>query len=363
MPVKRASDRRESADDNGRRGSSRRSDEDDRYAYKDDERDDDDRSRRRRSRDDDDDERDERPARRSRDRDDDDDDDRRDRRSSRRRDDDEEEDDDRGRGRSSRRSSRDDDDEEDDRRSRRSASRDDDDRDSDRRPRRDRDDDRRGVKRRDDDDRRGRDERGGGSSAVREGWGGAHKTRDQAGDFASSFKMENDKTYVVKFLDDAPYASFRQHWIDRSGKRSFVCPEDPDDPDSPRCSLCDAGDKVRAQYSFNIVVLEEDAKPTVKSWDVGIRLFQKFERIHKDDRIGPLTRPYFAVSRTGKGTNADTQLSPIKDRDLWDDYGIEELTDGEIDKLMRKRYDRSIIEVPSRRQLKELAEEFSKYDG
>lgn len=172
--------------------------------------------------------------------------------------------------------------------------------------------------------------------------------------------MEGDAVYVIRFLGDAPYATYRQHWLERSGKKSFVCPEDPDDKDGPRCPLCDAGDKTRAQYAFNVIDLTDGAKPQVFSWDVGIRLKNKLEKINNDPRIGPLSANYFAVSRTGKGTNADTQLSPIKERDLWDDYKVEELSEAELERL--KGYDKSIIDVPSSSQLRSLADELLRYD-
>lgn len=214
---------------------------------------------------------------------------------------------------------------------------------------------------RDDGDRGDRRERKA-SSAVRGGWEGAARTQSLSGDYASTFKMDEDKDYVVRFLEDAPYASYRLHWVDRSGKRSFVCPEDPDDPDSPRCPLCDAGDKTRAQYAFNIIDLTGGQKPVVLSWDMGVRLKTKLEKIHKDPRNGPLSDHYYVAKRTGKGTNSDTNVAPIKERDLWDDYHVEELTDDELDTLATRVYDRSIIEVPSRKQLQELADEFSRYD-
>lgn len=197
---------------------------------------------------------------------------------------------------------------------------------------------------------------------MNDGWAGAKRTQAASGDFAANFKLDKEKEYVIRFLDDAPYATYRQHWLERSGKKSFVCPEDPDDDQSPRCPLCDAGDKTRAQYSFNIIDLTGGGKPQVFSWDVGIRLLNKLEKINKDPRIGPLSANYFAVSRTGTGTNADTQLSPIKERDLWDDYKVEELTEEELEALEKKGYDKSIIDVPSKTQLRDLADELTRYD-
>lgn len=197
---------------------------------------------------------------------------------------------------------------------------------------------------------------------MNSGWAGAKKTQDQSSDYAANFKTDVDEKYLIRFLDDEPYASYRQHWLERSGKRSFVCPEDPDDDSTPRCPLCDAGDKPRAQYAFNIVLLEEDQKPRTLSWDVGIKLKQKFERLHKDPKIGPLNNPYFEVCRTGKGGTSDTAVVPVKERDLWDDFGVEPFTEREFEDLQRKGYDKSIVDAPGISQLKELAKELTRYD-
>ena len=198
---------------------------------------------------------------------------------------------------------------------------------------------------------------------MRSGWKGAKQTRDESSDFAPTLKFESGETVVIRFLEDEPYASYHQHWVERQGKRSFVCPEDRNDPKSPRCPLCDVGAERRAQYSFNVVVLEGDSRPVIKSWDVGVRLLKKLETINADKKIGPLTATYFAVTKTGKGTQSDTTPVPVKERDLWDDYEVEPLTEKEFDSLYRKRFDASIVQVPSMQTLRELAKDMTKYDG
>lgn len=198
---------------------------------------------------------------------------------------------------------------------------------------------------------------------MNSGWAGAKKTKDQSSDYAQNFKTDVDVSYVIRFADDGPYAAYRQHWLERSGKRSFVCPEDPDDDKSPRCPLCDVGDKPRAQYAFNVIVMEEDGKPVVRSWDVGIKLFQKFERIAKDPKYDGLNGLYFEVVRTGgKGGSSDTALNPIKERDLYEDFRIEPLTEREFEDLVRKGYDKTIVNIPGVSELKALAKELTKYD-
>jgi hypothetical protein len=318
---------------------SRRDDDEDedRYAPRDE---DEDRGRRRRPRDEDDDD-EERPARRrtrARDDEDDEEDRPRRRRSVRPRDDDE--DDEPKRGGLRRRSSRDDDEEDDDRPARR----------------RHREDD-------DDDEDRPRSSRGSkdtAPAAVKKGWDGAREVADSTSSFANQLKLKEGEPQVIRFLEDEPYAAYKVHWLHRKGKRSFTCIDNPER--DVKCPLCDLGDRARAMYAFNVAVLDPDKKPSVVSWDIGIRLFNQIEKKHKDPKIGPITAPYFAVTRTGKNTQAVTVLEAIKDRDLLDDWDIEPLSKSELRSLKGKLYDRSIVEVQPRKALKEIAAEQSTYD-
>jgi hypothetical protein len=341
---------------------SRRDDDEDedRYAPRDE---DEDRGRRRRPRDEDDDD-EERPARRrtrARDEDDEDEDDRP-RRSRVRDDDDEDDEEDRPRRRRRSVRPRDDDDEDEDDEPkrgglRRRSSRDDDEEDDDRPARRrHREDD-------EEDDDRPRSSRGSkdiAPAAVKKGWDGAREVADSTSSFANQLKLKEGEPQVIRFLEDEPYAAYKVHWLQRKGKRSFTCIDNPER--DVKCPLCDLGDRARAMYAFNVAVLDPDKKPSVVSWDIGIRLFNQIEKKHKDPKIGPITAPYFAVTRTGKNTQAVTVLEAIKDRDLLDDWDIEPLSKSELRSLKGKLYDRSIVEVQTRKALKEIAAEQSTYE-
>lgn len=190
-------------------------------------------------------------------------------------------------------------------------------------------------------------------SVVRTGWGGYRETKAKAGFGADFLKFDDTgEAMLLRFLEGEPFASYRQHWIDRqSGKRSWVCVETD-------CPLCDAGDTPSFRIAFNVLLLS-DGKPINKVWEVGPRLAEQLEAKAKDKRTGPLDRSdiYWAVSRTGKKSKTSYSIDPVKERDLKEDWDVEPLEDRVIKHYRGKMYDSKVIKVPSMKQLKELAAE------
>ena len=89
------------------------------------------------------------------------------------------------------------------------------------------------------------------------GWDRSQKRRDTTGgDFADEWRPEPEERLVL-LLEDEPYVSYGQHWVDErlsmTKKKGFICLEDD-------CPLCDIGDNVRAMYQFNAYVFDGDGK-------------------------------------------------------------------------------------------------------
>lgn len=190
-------------------------------------------------------------------------------------------------------------------------------------------------------------------SVVRAGWDGYRTTKAKSG-FGADFLKFNDsgEAMLIRFLEAAPFASYRQHWIERqSGKRSWVCIEES-------CPLCDAGDTPGFRIAFNVLLLS-DGKPQNKVWEVGPRLAEQLEAKAKDKRTGPLDRDdiYWAVSRTGKKSKTAYSVDPVKARDLKEDWEMEPLEEKAVAFYQGKMYDAKVIKVPTRKQLKEIAAE------
>lgn len=191
---------------------------------------------------------------------------------------------------------------------------------------------------------------------VRSGWAGAEalKSKKAGINYAQNLKL-TEEPILVKFLDDAPYAAYFQHWIERTGQRSFVC---IDDTDPKGCPLCEIDNRPAQRFSFNVVLLSPDEDPVVKSYDVGPRVLDQLRNFNTDSRQGPLSKHYWAISRTGKGTTSATNHQMVRERDL-EDFEVEALTESDLKALKRSAYDESIIKIPTHKDLLAIAEELS----
>jgi hypothetical protein len=83
------------------------------------------------------------------------------------------------------------------------------------------------------------------------------------------------------------------------------------------------------------------------------RLYKTLHAAHFSP-AGPLTKNYWAVSRTGKMQQTVYHLTPIKGRDLMEDWQIDE---AEIEKVIAdmKPYERSVIKEHTWAELDEIA--------
>lgn len=200
------------------------------------------------------------------------------------------------------------------------------------------------------------------SGSIREGWSAGKQTMDATSSYAQAFKPEKDMQ-IIKFLDDKPYASWRRHWVDRQGpqgmtKRAYPCPQTW----GKDCPLCNIGDKVQGVSSFNIILLGDDGVPTLQTWDVGVKLFNVLKNYNADPKVGPLTKGYFGVTKTGgegrrSGGQVQTNVSPISPTALKADYQMDAPSAAEMAKL--KPYTADVIVMPKRSELEEVAQELA----
>lgn len=154
-----------------------------------------------------------------------------------------------------------------------------------------------------------------GMEGIATGWAGAERMRSEHAGFANRLKMK-EETLIGKFGNDEPYATVATHWLrDRKGKQSFIC------IGKDRCPFCAIGDQPRVSYRFNLIVITDRA-PIVYSWEVGVKLLAKLQKAHKHPRFGPLSKMWYAITRSGLGQN-DTEytLSAVKRLDdIVEDY-------------------------------------------
>ena len=154
-------------------------------------------------------------------------------------------------------------------------------------------------------------------TTVQKGWDAVDdRMSTPVGDFPTDFRF-TEEPQLIKFLEDAPFAVYEQHWIERpKGKKSFVCIGD-------ECPLCNVlGDKPRGKFAFNVVVLSGDVTG-VQILTAPPLLVRQLRKINEDDRKGPLSREFWEVSRLGTGPTTSYNLNIVRGRDLEEEWKMD----------------------------------------
>ena len=203
---------------------------------------------------------------------------------------------------------------------------------------------------------------------LRGGWTEAQKQMESTSQWAQAFKPD-ENTVFIKFLDDTPYVNFKRHWIERASTtpgqrnvRAYTCLKSFDGKDCPLCSI---GEKPGAVAAFNIAIVGDDGQLLRKSWDTQPRIYNVLKAYANDPKIAPLTRGFFMVSRSGasgsrSGGTVQYNISPIRASSMEEDYDMTVPTQEELDKL--ERYTPEIVDVPTMKQLRDLANELADED-
>lgn len=153
-------------------------------------------------------------------------------------------------------------------------------------------------------------------TTVQSGWDMADEAMpSKNSDYPVDFRFASEPT-LVKFLDGPYY--YKQHWLDgrTKGRKSFVCMGEG-------CPLCDVlGDEPKNKAVFNVFVLSGENQG-VQILTAVPTLFRLIKKAHEDDRKGPISREYWAISRTGKGPDTLYSLDYVRSRDLDEEWGID----------------------------------------
>jgi hypothetical protein len=162
---------------------------------------------------------------------------------------------------------------------------------------------------------------------------------------------EKGGAQVVKFLENEPW-SYLQHWEERPGKKSFTCAGD-------NCPLCDVGSEPRQKIVYSVVNLSLE-EPKAQAMEISPSTEAILAEFDADRKTGPLTRLWWSVSRSKGSKNSygyNYVFTPIKDRDLEDDYDIA-LDEAEAIVKKSKPIDPvQVIGKVNRRRLQEIADE------
>lgn len=152
---------------------------------------------------------------------------------------------------------------------------------------------------------------------VKSGWEAAEKLSVSSSDFPTEVRFIEGEYLVLKFLDaDGPFASYKQHFLNKTGKRSYTCL-------GAVCPLCTKlEDRPENKRAFSVVNLSHEDGPKKQMIVAGARLFQAIHAAHFSPQ-GPLNQNYWAVLRSGKNAATSYTIMPVKERDLLEDWKID----------------------------------------
>jgi len=151
-------------------------------------------------------------------------------------------------------------------------------------------------------------------TTVQQGWDAFDTlVKSETTDFPTDFRF-SEEPQLVKFLEDHPFASYEQHWIERpKGKKSFVCIGES-------CPLCDVlGDKPRGKFAFNVLVLSGETQG-VQILTAPPSLARQIKKAPDDARKGPLNKEFWEISRLGTGPTTQYTLNFVRGRDLAEEW-------------------------------------------
>jgi hypothetical protein len=187
-------------------------------------------------------------------------------------------------------------------------------------------------------------------TTVQAGWDAADKylkPKKESGDYATDFRF-SEQVQLVRFLDNAPFMVYEQHWIDRTeGKRSFVCIGD----DCPLCTM--VGDKPRGKFAFNVLVISDET-PNVQILTAPPTLARQLRAANDDPRRGPLNKFYWSISRQGSGPQTTYTLDRVRATDLAEEWDLDPEAINEI-AANATRYGTEAIYVSPRNELIQVA--------
>ena len=186
------------------------------------------------------------------------------------------------------------------------------------------------------------------STAIQSGWAAAEKST--SGNYPTDFKF-GDSPQIIKFIDlDGPFADYKQHFLTQktSGQRSYICLGSND----PLCVKL--GDKPERKRAFSIINLSAVGGPRRERLIASPRLFDALHATEFSPQ-GPLTKNYWAISRSGKMQTTMYHLNAVKSRDLVEDWGITDIAEIEKSIADIKPYTSADITEPTWEDLEAVA--------
>ena len=191
-------------------------------------------------------------------------------------------------------------------------------------------------------------------SGVNRGWGSTSSASSEAKRDtvrADYLKVDKEKR-IIHFVEDAPNVRFTRHYV---GGRYQNCPASLGVlEEGLTCPLCDKGHKPNDAYMINVIEVSEgpntDGTWDVKSFTFGKEVHDNLVSFLEEEKYQPINQPkwYWHVFQVGGGNERkSTKIMPLRDRDIQEDYGIEPLSQEELDEIAESGlYDEKSIFAP-----------------
>jgi len=192
------------------------------------------------------------------------------------------------------------------------------------------------------------------STAIGSGWDSAESLTPPSRDFPTEFR-QSETPQLIKFIGDGPFATYKMHFLSQktSGKRSYVCLDPMNGKNCPLCTLLNH--KAEDKRSFTIVNFSAEGGFQKQILTATPRLYRTLATANAD-KFGPLNKHFWSLSRSGKMQTTVYNLTPVKERDLAEEYdmNVEEVNDF---LATVEAYERSVIREHSYADLVEIAED------
>lgn len=197
------------------------------------------------------------------------------------------------------------------------------------------------------------------TGAVKAGWGEALAPR---GGYTTETKI-TDKVQVFRFIDKndaSPVASYKTHFLNDKpkGRKMYVCLASSDNPDCPLCDMDPRikGQKAESKVAFSVINFSVD--PFERQLLIATPALYRPLHTTAHSELGPLDSRFWGIMKTGERQTTKYHLTPIKPRDLDEDWGINEAAAmAMIDAT--EPFDSSVIRETSYAELVEIAAELS----
>jgi hypothetical protein len=190
------------------------------------------------------------------------------------------------------------------------------------------------------------------SGAIKSGWDAAISTVKPAqSDFPETFSVP-EKPQVIKILDtDGPCATYALHWLTKEGRRGYACVGNG-------CPLCvTLKDTPQNKYAFSVAVIENNVV-TRKKMIGGVRLFKTLLAADSSPQ-GPLSKNFWAISKSGTMAATIYSLNAVKARDLNEDWGIDEEAVSKQIAVLKPFTRREIISDVTFEELQQIAKDLA----